>query len=271
MVTSKTDCFFSCNSRILSSMVSAATIRVANTGRVCPILCARWMAWSSDAGFHQGSMRKMWSAACKLRPSAPALSEISKTFSEGSLWKVRTTLFLTRGGNLPSNFRETRPSRRKRDSMSSRNLTNCEKTNALLVGLRFVMRLSSFTNASIFVEVRNSRGSSWGGSATVLASAGLEREAAATSSSGPLSALASSSSRGPKQAGQPTKPLASLGASSMYSTKHLRWKTWPHCATRAAFSSTSSSQSVHTSPVLRTSGSSEASGSASSAGSRGAG
>ncbi len=47
--------FFACNCTIFSSMVFSLMKRSTVTGRCCPIRCARSLAWSSTAGFHQGS------------------------------------------------------------------------------------------------------------------------------------------------------------------------------------------------------------------------
>mmetsp|Transcript_54950 Transcript_54950/g.87251 ORF Transcript_54950/g.87251 Transcript_54950/m.87251 type:complete len:209 (+) Transcript_54950:22-648(+) len=155
-VQSKTVCFFSWSSMIFSSMVSAATKRNAFTGRVWPIRWALWMACSSAAGFHQGSIRKIWLAACRLRPSPPALREISKTLRLGSVWNDTMMLFLATMGILPSTVAAEMPSRFRRHSMSSKKRVNCEKTKALLPESADSIFLISCRRASIFVELRNS-------------------------------------------------------------------------------------------------------------------
>mmetsp|Transcript_136683 Transcript_136683/g.340850 ORF Transcript_136683/g.340850 Transcript_136683/m.340850 type:complete len:214 (+) Transcript_136683:296-937(+) len=141
---------------IFSSMVSVATKRVALTGRVWPIRCALCMACSSDAGFHHGSMMKMWSAACRLRPSPPAFSEIRSTFREGSVWKEMMILFLEVIGMVPNTLAALMPSRFILHSMSSKKRVNCEKTSALLLGSAACIWRISYRSASILVEVLNS-------------------------------------------------------------------------------------------------------------------
>mmetsp|Transcript_20392 Transcript_20392/g.45978 ORF Transcript_20392/g.45978 Transcript_20392/m.45978 type:complete len:246 (-) Transcript_20392:1006-1743(-) len=229
-VTSNTDCFFCCNSTIFSSMVSVATKRVACTGRVCPIRWARWMAWSSEAGFHQGSMRKMWSAACKFKPSPPAFNEMRSTFSEGSVIKATMMLFREAIGMVPRSFAQLTPSRFSLHSMSSKKRVNWEKTRALLEESAAVIRRISSRSASILVEVLNSE-------ALIRCMMPLFNEAAPpllpatadASDGGGCSGSSSSpaaSSRpkvsGLKQVGQPMPPQASLGACSRYSDKHSR-------------------------------------------------
>ena len=53
--------------------------------------CARSAAWSSTAGFHQGSSRKTWSAAVRFRPVPPAFSDTSITGGPSALWNAPTT------------------------------------------------------------------------------------------------------------------------------------------------------------------------------------
>src|SRR5215472_6931963 len=72
-----------------SSTVSAATSRYTITGRSWPIRCARSAAWSSTAGFHQGSSRNTWSAWVRFKPVPPARSETSRTGGPASCWKAR--------------------------------------------------------------------------------------------------------------------------------------------------------------------------------------
>mmetsp|Transcript_12327 Transcript_12327/g.34942 ORF Transcript_12327/g.34942 Transcript_12327/m.34942 type:complete len:228 (+) Transcript_12327:116-799(+) len=206
---SNTVCFFCCSSMIFSSMVPVATKRVACTGLVCPMRWARWMACSSEAGFHQGSMRKMWSAACRLRPSPPAFKEMSKTFKAGSVWKEMMMLLLEATGMLPRSFAQLMPSRFILHSMSSRKVVNCEKTKALLPGSDEVMRKISCIKASIFVELLNS-------AVFILCIMLVSLRPGAPACTSGLGVTSSSSSRltvsGAKHVGHPMPPLASRGA-----------------------------------------------------------
>mmetsp|Transcript_58394 Transcript_58394/g.136795 ORF Transcript_58394/g.136795 Transcript_58394/m.136795 type:complete len:252 (-) Transcript_58394:251-1006(-) len=235
-VQSKTVCFFSWSSMIFSSMVLAATKRVARTGRACPMRCALWMAWASAAGFHQGSIRKMWSAACKLSPSPPAFKEISKTLRVGSVWKDTMMLFLETIGMEPNTVAAEIPSRLRRHSISSKKRLNCEKTRALLLGSLACIFWISWRRASTFVLLWNSevlmfcmmpflrpntpgcepRGfSSSSSRASVIISS-------SSSSSPSISAWLSAQVIGTKQVGQPTPPLGSCGAWPKYSCRHSR-------------------------------------------------
>mmetsp|Transcript_124579 Transcript_124579/g.398869 ORF Transcript_124579/g.398869 Transcript_124579/m.398869 type:complete len:255 (-) Transcript_124579:879-1643(-) len=242
---------------IFSSIVSEATKRVAFTGRVWPMRCARWIACDSEAGFHHGSMRKMWSAAWRLSPSPPAFKEISSTLREGSVWKEMMMLLRELRGIVPSILAQLMPSRLIRHSMSSRKRVNWEKTKALLQGSACCIFWSSCIRASILVEVLNSEVLMrcimlprikllWQATAAAASPATPSCTAAAAppleaapprdlrlgggASSSPAASSSKVRVRGEKHVGQPMPPLGSFGACSKYSVMQSRWKAWPHCA-----------------------------------------
>mmetsp|Transcript_63580 Transcript_63580/g.151664 ORF Transcript_63580/g.151664 Transcript_63580/m.151664 type:complete len:319 (-) Transcript_63580:2746-3702(-) len=156
MVESKTSCFFSCSWMIFSSMVLAVMKRTAFTSRVCPILCARWMACSSHAGFHQGSSKKTWFAICKFKPSPPAFREIKMTFSVGSLLKATKASCRACIVMPPRKTTQEIPAFFKRNSTSSNMMPNCEKTIALEVLSPLIIFCTSSSKASTLVLLWNS-------------------------------------------------------------------------------------------------------------------
>mmetsp|Transcript_4356 Transcript_4356/g.10154 ORF Transcript_4356/g.10154 Transcript_4356/m.10154 type:complete len:205 (+) Transcript_4356:237-851(+) len=203
---------------IFSSIVPFMMKRVARTCLRWPMRCARWMACNSEAGFHHGSMRKMWSAACKFSPSPPAFSEIRSTLRLGSVWKAIIMLFLACTGMLPRSFAQLTPSRFMRHSMSSRKSVNCEKTSALLVLSAAIMPFTSCISASILVELLNSAVLIF--CMMLLFFTLLEGTApgVVASSSSPSVLMLS----GAKQTGQPMPPPASCGACPRYSDTQSR-------------------------------------------------
>ena len=74
------------SSAIDSSIVPSLMSRWTCTGFVWPMRCARSVAWSSTAGFHQRSKWMTWSARVRLRPVPAALSDSTNTGSS-PFWK----------------------------------------------------------------------------------------------------------------------------------------------------------------------------------------
>lgn len=60
-------------------MVALTAKRDTLTVRVCPIRCARSIAWSSVVGFHHTSSSRTCEAATRLRPKLAALSDMIMT------------------------------------------------------------------------------------------------------------------------------------------------------------------------------------------------
>ena len=56
------------------------------TSFVCPIRYTRLIAWSSRAGFMQGSSTNTWDAAVKVKPTAPTRTDSKNTVVGGSIW-----------------------------------------------------------------------------------------------------------------------------------------------------------------------------------------
>mmetsp|Transcript_24411 Transcript_24411/g.66283 ORF Transcript_24411/g.66283 Transcript_24411/m.66283 type:complete len:300 (-) Transcript_24411:866-1765(-) len=154
-VPSNTSCFFCCSIRMRSSTVFFMMKRTARTGLCWPMRCARSMAWSSAAGFHHGSIRKMWVATVRLSATPPALREMRITFTAGSVMKASMAAERALTAIEPSSLTTCTPPRWSRHSMRSSMDTNCEKTMALPTGSRDCMLASSSMSASILVEDLN--------------------------------------------------------------------------------------------------------------------
>mmetsp|Transcript_18311 Transcript_18311/g.40217 ORF Transcript_18311/g.40217 Transcript_18311/m.40217 type:complete len:342 (-) Transcript_18311:232-1257(-) len=156
MAPSNTSCFFSWRAKIFSSTVPSVMRRTAFTSRVCPILCARWIACISHAGFHHGSRRKTWFAIWRFRPSPPAFREMRMTFRVGSVLKATRESLRAWIDIPPRSTTHAMPARFSRNSTSSSMAPNCEKTMHLAwLSLASIFRISSIS-ASILVLLWNS-------------------------------------------------------------------------------------------------------------------
>ena len=92
---------------------------------------ARAVAWSSTAGFHQGSRWMTVSAAVRFRPKPPALSEIRKT-SASPRWKAAMRCSRASAGVVPSSTSTRKPCCRSRGASSSRKLRNWLNTRRVV-------------------------------------------------------------------------------------------------------------------------------------------
>mmetsp|Transcript_15070 Transcript_15070/g.38355 ORF Transcript_15070/g.38355 Transcript_15070/m.38355 type:complete len:228 (+) Transcript_15070:957-1640(+) len=81
--------FLKARSSTFSSMLFSVTKRYTVTGLVCPMRCARSMAWMSTCGFQSESKRTTMLAFWRLRPSPPARVESRKrNLSESGAMKL---------------------------------------------------------------------------------------------------------------------------------------------------------------------------------------
>mmetsp|Transcript_5523 Transcript_5523/g.15323 ORF Transcript_5523/g.15323 Transcript_5523/m.15323 type:complete len:245 (+) Transcript_5523:327-1061(+) len=116
------------------------------------------MAWSSQAGFHQGSSMKTWLATCKFSPSPPAFSEIRMIFIEGSVLKAVRASSRACMVIPPRKTRHEMPALFRRNSTSSSIAPNCEKIKPLALGSLSIIFWTSSQSASIFVLLLKSDG-----------------------------------------------------------------------------------------------------------------
>mmetsp|Transcript_81526 Transcript_81526/g.253110 ORF Transcript_81526/g.253110 Transcript_81526/m.253110 type:complete len:204 (+) Transcript_81526:138-749(+) len=158
MQASKTSCFFSCSCTIFSSIVPLVMKRMARTSRVWPMRCARWMAWSSHAGFHQGSSKKTWLATWRFRPSPPAFSEMRIILMLGSVLKAAMASSRACMVMPPRKTMQEMPALLRRNSTSSSMAPNWEKTRPLALLSDAIIFLTSSTSASILVLLLKSAG-----------------------------------------------------------------------------------------------------------------
>mmetsp|Transcript_15251 Transcript_15251/g.65311 ORF Transcript_15251/g.65311 Transcript_15251/m.65311 type:complete len:260 (+) Transcript_15251:202-981(+) len=254
MHPSKTSAFFFCRSNILSSMVSAVQNRVAITGRVCPIRCARITACISTAGFHQGSSTKTRFAVCRFKPSPPDLRLIRITVTLGSSRNARRFAARCVTGMEPSSLAITKFSFFKRHSTISIMFVYWLKTMALFGAARARSVVSRVRSSSRISRRPRSNASTFVLLVYLLRSmrdkmdfeGSSPRFVAAADAPPPPARRARVRSEGCRSTVNGTRHVGHVtfspvsGAQDAYCMMHSRWNTCLHPVMAASSGSTSS-------------------------------